>query len=134
MGPEKIRNVGLFGHGGAGKTALAEALLFGAGKTTRVGRVQDGNTVMDFEAEEIDRQISLGLGIASFERNGFKLNLIDTPGYADFVGDARSALRAVDLALFVVSAVDGVEVQTELLWQAAEGEGDRLRGVSETNR
>lgn len=123
MGPEKIRNVGLFGHGGAGKTALAEALLFGAGKTTRVGRVQDGNTVMDFEAEEIDRQISLGLGIASFERNGFKLNLIDTPGYADFVGDARSALRAVDLALFVVSAVDGVEVQTELLWQAAKGEG-----------
>ena len=97
MGPEKIRNVGLVGHGGAGKTAVAEALLFAAGKTTRVGRVEDGNTVMDFEPEEIERQISLGLGIASFEHNGFKINLIDTPGYADFVGDARSALRAADL-------------------------------------
>ena len=88
MGPEKIRNVGLVGHGGAGKTAVVEALLFAAGKTTRVGRVEDGNTVMDYEPEEIDRQISLGLGIASFEHNGFKINLIDTPGYADFVGDA----------------------------------------------
>ena len=123
MGPEKIRNVGLVGHGGAGKTAVAEALLFAAGKTTRVGRVEDGNTVMDYEPEEIDRQISLGLGIASFEHNGFKINLIDTPGYADFVGDARSALRAVDLALFVVSAVDGVEVQTELLWELVGEEG-----------
>ena len=123
MEPEKIRNVALVGHGGAGKTAVAEALLFAAGKTTRVGRVEDGNTVMDFEPEEIERQISLGLGIASFTHNGFKINLVDTPGYADFVGDARSALRVADLALFVVSAVDGVEVQTELLWQLAEQEG-----------
>ena len=123
MEAEKIRNVALVGHGGSGKTALAEALLFTAGKTTRVGRVEDGNTVMDFEPEEIERQISLGLAIASFTHKGFKINLIDSPGYADFIGDARSALRAADLAVFVVSAVDGVEVQTELLWQIAGNEG-----------
>ena len=123
MGPEMIRNVALVGHGGAGKTATAEALLFQAGKTTRVGKVEDGNTVMDFEPEEIDRQISLGLGVASFDQHGYKINVIDSPGYADFVGDARSALRAADLAVFVVSAVDGVEVQTELLWQVAGEEG-----------
>ena len=123
MGPEGIRNVGLFGHGGAGKTALAEALLFDAGRITRVGTVEAGNTVMDFEPEEIERRSSLGLGIASFMLNGVRVNLVDTPGYADFVGDALAALRAVDLAIFVVSAVDGVEVQTELLWEAARHEG-----------
>ena len=123
MGPERIRNVGLFGHGGAGKTAVAEALLFKVGKITRIGTVEAGNTVMDFEPEEIDRQNSLGLGIASFVYKGFRFNLIDTPGYADFVGDALAALRAVDLAIFVVSAVDGVEVQTEILWEAAGKEG-----------
>ena len=123
MGPERIRNVGLFGHGGAGKTAVAEALLFNAGKTTRVGTVEAGNTVMDYEPEEIERQNSLGLGIASFVHDGCRVNLIDSPGYADFVGSALAALRAVDLAVFVVSAVDGVEVQTELLWEAARREG-----------
>lgn len=123
MGPERIRNVGLFGHGGAGKTAVAEALLFNAGEITRIGTVEAGNTVMDYEPEEIDRQNSLGLGIASFEHNGFRVNLIDTPGYADFIGDALAALRAVDMAIFVVSAVDGVEVQTEILWEAARREG-----------
>ena len=123
MGPEKIRNVGLFGHGGSGKTAVAEALLFNAGKITRIGTVEAGNTVMDSEPEEIERENSLGLGIASFSHHGCRINLIDTPGYADFVGEALAALRAVDLAIFVVSAVDGVEVQTELLWEAARAEG-----------
>ena len=123
MASEKIRNVGLFGHGGAGKTAVAEALLHNAGLTTRVGSVEAGNTVMDFEPEEIERGNSLGLAVASFQQNGVRVNLVDTPGYADFVGDAKAALRAVDLAVFVVSAVDGVEVQTELLWEAAEEEG-----------
>ncbi len=123
MIPEKIRNVVLVGHGGSGKTSLAEALLFTAGVTTRVGRVEDGNTVTDFEPEEIERQISLSLALASFTWKGHKVNIIDAPGYAGFLGDARSALRAADLALFVVSGVDGVEVQTEILWDLAAEEG-----------
>ena len=123
MTPEKTRNVGLFGHGGAGKTSVAEALLYYAGQTDRVGNVEAGNTVMDHEPEEIERGTSLSLGIGSFTHNGYLINLIDSPGYADFIADALAALRAVDLALFVVSAVDGVEVQTELLWQAAAAEG-----------
>ena len=123
MRPENIRNVGLFGHGGSGKTSLAEALLFNAGEINRIGSVDAGNTVMDHEPEEIERQGSLGLGVASFDHNGTRVNLIDTPGYADFVGEALAALRAVDLAVFVVSAVDGVEVQTEILWEAARLEG-----------
>lgn len=122
MRPENIRNVGLFGHGGSGKTSLAEALLFNAGEINRIGSVDSGNTVMDHDPEEIERQGSLGLGVASFDHNGTRVNLIDTPGYADFVGEALAALRAVDLAVFVVSAVDGVEVQTEILWEAARQE------------
>ena len=123
MVPERIRNVVMVGHGGSGKTSLAEALLFAAGSTTRVGRVEDGNTVMDHEPEEVERGISLSLGVASFPWKDHKINLLDTPGYADFVGEARAALRAADLALFVVSAVDGVEVQTEILWRVAGEEG-----------
>jgi elongation factor G len=120
--PEKVRNVALVGHGGSGKTTLAEALLFVGGATTRRGTVEQGTTVLDFEPEEIDRGISLGLGAATFNWNDHRINLIDTPGSSDFSGDARAALRAVDLALFVVSGVDGVEVQTEQLWKVAEEE------------
>lgn len=123
MVPEKIRNVALVGHGGSGKTSLAEALLFVAGVTTRQGSVEQGSSVLDFEPEEHDRKISLGLSVATVDWDGHRINLIDTPGYADFSGDARAALRAADLALFVVSGVDGVEVQTEILWRAAEDEG-----------
>ncbi|MGQ0847756.1 MAG: elongation factor G [Actinomycetota bacterium] len=123
MVPEKIRNVALVGHGGSGKTSLAEALLYVSGATTRQGSVDHGTTILDFEPEEHERKISLGLALAPVEWMGHRLNLIDTPGYLDFAGDARAALRAVDLALFVVSGVDGVEVQTEILWRAAEEEG-----------
>ena len=122
MLPEKVRNVALVGHGGSGKTTLAEALLFVGGATTRLGSVEQGTTVLDHEPEEIDRGISLGLAVATFEYNGHRINLIDTPGSTDFSGDARAALRAADLALFVVSGVDGVEVQTEQLWRAAAEE------------
>jgi len=121
--PENIRNVALVGHGGSGKTSLAEALLFVAGQTTRLGRTEDGNTVTDHEPEEIERELSLGLATASFPWGQQRITLIDTPGYADFIGDARSALRAADMAVFVVSGVDGVEVQTEALWQFAGEEG-----------
>ena len=123
MRPQQIRNVALVGHSGSGKTTLAEALLFTADVTTRIGRVEDGNTVTDFEAEEISRGSSVSLAMAPFEWKGFKINLIDTPGYADFLGDVRASLRAADLAIFVVSAVDGVEVQTEAIWKMAEEEG-----------
>lgn len=123
MNPEKIRNVAFVGHGGSGKTSLAEALLYVAGATTRQGSVDLGTSILDYEPEEQERKISLGLGVASIEWRGNKINIIDTPGFADFSGDARAALRAADLAVFVVSAVDGVEVGTETLWRAAEEEG-----------
>jgi elongation factor G len=115
-----IRNVALVGHGGSGKTSLAEALLFVAGAIPRLGRVEDGNTVCDFDPEETRRAISVSMAIAPFEHDGHKINLLDTPGYADFVGDVAAALRAADLAVFVVSAVEGVEVQTDMAWRMAE--------------
>jgi elongation factor G len=116
---DKVRNVALVGHGGAGKTTLVEALLHRAGTINRLGRVEDGSTVSDHDPEEQRRGISLALAVAPFEWKGHKVNLIDTPGYADFLGDVRAALRVVDLAVFVVSAVDGVEVQTEAVWREA---------------
>jgi elongation factor G len=118
-----IRNVALVGHGGAGKTSLAEALLFAAGATTRLGKIEDGTTVCDFDPEEQRRQISVSLALAPFELEGHKVNVLDAPGYADFVGDVGAALQAADLALFVVSAVEGVEVQTEVAWKLAEERG-----------
>ena len=119
----KIRNVALVGHGGAGKTTLTEALLFAAGTVPRMGKIEDGSTVSDFDPEEQRRGISVSLALAPFEFEGHKVNIIDTPGYADFVGDVVAALQAADLALFVVSAVEGVEVQTELAWRLAEQRG-----------
>jgi elongation factor G len=117
-----IRNVALVGHGGAGKTTLAEALLFVAGAIPRVGRIEDGTTVCDFDPEEQRRTISVALALAPVEYDDHKLNVIDTPGYADFLGDVAAALRVADLAIFVVSAVEGVEVQTEAAWRLAEEE------------
>ena len=128
----KIRNVALVGHGGAGKTTLAEALLFATGATTRMGKVEDGTTVADFDPEEQRRGISVSLALAPFEFDGHKVNVIDAPGYADFVGDVSAALQAADLALFVVSAVEGVEVQTEIAWKLAEQRGIP-RGSSSTS-
>jgi elongation factor G len=117
---DKLRNVALVGHGGAGKTSLAEALLYVTGTITRLGRVEDGTTTTDFDPEEARRQISVSLGLAPFEYEGCKITVLDTPGYADFVSDVAAALRAADLVLFVVSAVEGVEVQTEVVWRMAD--------------
>ena len=118
--PEMIRNVALVGHNGSGKTTLAEAMLYRAGALQRLGRVEDGNTVMDYDPEEHARGMSLALSMAPVEWHDHKINLIDTPGYADFIGDVHAALRVVDLAVFVVSAVEGVEVQTDAIWRIAE--------------
>ncbi len=121
--PTKIRNVALVGHGGAGKTSLAEALLFSSGTINRLGRVEDGTTTTDFDPEETKRHISISLALAPFEHQGHKVNLLDTPGYADFLGDVEAALSVADLVVLVVSAVEGVEVQTEVVWQLAADAG-----------
>ena len=115
----QIRNVALVGHGGVGKTTLAEALLADAGVIGRVGRVEDGTTVTDTEPEEIKRHLSVSTALAAFESHGCKLNLLDCPGYADFFAEVQAGLAMADLAVIVVSAVEGVEVQTEIAWEAA---------------
>jgi elongation factor G len=118
--PAKIRNVALVGHGGAGKTTLTEALLFGAGVVGRTGRIEDGTTVSDFEPEEHRHRISVSVSVAPVEWHGHRINILDCPGYADFVGETTAALSVADMAVFVVSAVDGVQVETEAIWRVAE--------------
>jgi elongation factor G len=119
----QIRNVLVAGHGGAGKSTLLEAMAFTAGTVTRMGSVEDGNTISDFEPEEIKKGISVSLSMAPVEWNGVKINVLDAPGYVDFSGDLRMAVRAADAVLIVVSAVDGVEVQTEIAWELAAEAG-----------
>jgi elongation factor G len=115
----KIRNVAFVGHGGVGKTSLVEALLHACGATTRLGKVDDGTTTTDFDPDEIKRKISLNTAAAFCDHKGHRLNLIDTPGYGDFVADARAGLRVAGAAIVVVDAVAGVQVQTEKVWKFA---------------
>jgi elongation factor G len=115
----KIRNVALVAHGSAGKTALTEAMLFTAGATTRLGRVDDGTTTTDFDEDEIRRKISISAALAWCEWKGCKFNLVDTPGFAAFLTDAKNTLRVVDGVVVVVGAPDGVKVQTEKVWSYA---------------
>ncbi|HVL64241.1 MAG TPA: elongation factor G [Actinomycetota bacterium] len=117
---ENIRNIVLVGHGGAGKTSLAEAMLHRSGATTRMGKVTEGNTVTDFDEEEHRRQISVSTALAPVEWDGCKINVLDAPGYADFVGEMRAAMRVADLAVFVVSGIEGIEVQTQEAWRIAD--------------
>lgn len=114
-----IRNVLLVGHHGSGKTTLLEAMLLASGAIQRMGSVSDGTTVADHEPEEIRKGLSVSLAMAPIEWRGTKINVLDAPGDADFVGDLRGAILAVDAVLVVVSAVDGVEVQTEAAWELA---------------
>src|SRR5688572_25005300 len=118
-----IRNVAIVGHGGCGKTQLVSTVLFAAGAVNRIGRVDDGSTVTDFDEEEIARKHTLSSSLAYAEWQKTKINFIDSPGFANFLSDARSALRVVEAAVLVVDAVAGVEVQTEKLWSEAASLG-----------
>jgi elongation factor G len=130
-----IRNVGLFGHGGSGKTSLAEALLFDTHATTRLGKVDEGNTVTDYDPDEIKRQISVSAALAPIEWRDTKINVIDAPGYADFIGDVQSALRVADAAIIVIDASAGVEVGTEQAWSLAAARGiPRLIFINKMDR
>lgn len=116
---DKIRNIGIFAHGGAGKTSLAEAVLYDAGIGNRLGKVDDGTSTSDYDPAEIKRKISINSTILPLEWNEHKINFIDTPGYADFVADVKAAIRVVDSALILLCAVAGVEVNTEMFWEYA---------------
>ncbi|MFQ5848076.1 MAG: elongation factor G [Candidatus Methylomirabilales bacterium] len=119
----QIRNVGIVAHGQEGKTSLTEAILFDTGVLTRLGRVEEGNTTTDFDEDEIKRGITVSAAVAYTEWKGVKFNLIDTPGFSNFLTDTRICLRVADVALILVGAVDGVKVQTEKVWGYAEGYG-----------
>jgi len=118
-----VRNVVLVGHSGSGKTTLVEALLSATGTIQRMGRVEDGTTVSDFDEVEIRQQRSVNLTVAPLTHSGVKVNLLDTPGYADFTGDLRAGLRAADAALFAVSATEGVDGLTRMLWDECAAVG-----------
>jgi elongation factor G len=125
---DRIRNVAVAGHGGTGKTTLVEAMLFAAKAIDRIGRVEDGTTTTDFDPEEARRRITISAAIAPLEWKDHKINLVDAPGYPDFVGEVAGAMRAVEAVLIAVDAVAGVEVQTEKAWTLAAREG-RSRAV-----
>lgn len=118
--PDKIRNIALVGHSGSGKTSLAEALLFAAGVTTRLGKIEDGTTVSDWDPDEQKRGFSLNLSILPLEWAGHKFNVLDTPGYMDFMGEVKCGLRAAELALITMDAASGVQVGTEFAWRFAD--------------
>jgi len=132
---EQLRNVVLLGHGSAGKTSLAEAMLFNSGAINRIGEVEEGTTVADYDQEEIRRHISLNLTLVPVEWRNNKINVLDTPGYTDFVGEVKSGIRVADLAVVVVDAVSGVEVGTELVWNYADERNlPRMVVINKLNR
>jgi len=123
LNPSDLRNVALLSHSGAGKTLLCEALLFNLKATTRMGRVEDGNTVSDYEAEEIKRRGSIQTTLIACSGDGYKVNLLDTPGYDDFIGEVVAALRVVESSVILVTAQSGVDVGTERSWSLCNGQG-----------
>ena len=133
--PENIRNVVLLSHSGAGKTSLAEAMLYNAGAITRLGKVDQGNTTSDYDPDEVKRKISLYLSLLPCEWQGMKINIVDVPGYPDFVGEVKAGIRVADAAIFVVCAASGIEVGTELTWSYAdEKKLPRLIYINKINR
>lgn len=131
----KLRNLGIVAHGGAGKTSLTEAMLFAAGMTDRLGRVDDGTSTMDFEPEEIKRKISISSSLDHCEWNGHSLHIVDTPGYGNFIADTRACMRALGGCVVILSAISGVKVQTEEVWEwANEFELPRIAFVNKMDR
>lgn len=131
----KIRNLGIVAHGGAGKTSLSEAILFTAGMIDRLGRVDDGTSTMDYEPEEIKRKISITSSLDHCEWKDHSIHLVDTPGYGDFIADTRACMRALDCAVVILSAISGVKVQTEEVWNwANEFEIPRIAFVNKMDR
>lgn len=118
--PQRVRNLVLVGHAGSGKTTLAEAMLFACGAIARMGSVPEGNTTADFDEAEVQRKFSIFTSMLHAERGGYKLNLLDTPGYPDFLGEQLGALRVADTALLVINAVEGLEVGAENVWRELE--------------
>jgi len=130
-----IRNIALIAHSGAGKTSLAEAMLFSSGMTDRIGNVQDGTTVTDFEPEEIDRKITITSSLAFCNWNKYRINIIDTPGFINFIEDTKGCLRVVDGAVILVSAISGVKAETERVWKyACEYEVPRIVFVNKMDK
>ena len=117
---KNIRNIALLGHGGSGKTTLAEAMLYITGETDRLGNVGAGNTVCDYDPEESARHISISASLAPMMWKDVKINVIDTPGYLDFSGEVLQAMRVADSAVIVVDGKAGIEVGTELAWDYAD--------------
>jgi len=117
---DKIRNVVLLGHSGAGKTSLVESMAYLSGITTRMGKVDDGNTLSDYGKEEQKRKISISTTVIPIEWEGVKINILDTPGYFDFIGEVEEAISAADAAIIVVSGKAGVEAGTERAWELCE--------------
>ena len=120
MKSSDLRNVVLLGHGGVGKTSAAEAMLYNAGAADRLGRINEGNTILDYDQEEIRRQASVSLAIAPFDWKNSTVNIIDTPGYFDFVGEVEEAVSVADAAIIVVNCKAGIEVGTEKAWELCE--------------
>jgi len=134
-GPKEIRNLVLLGHGGSGKTTMTSALLFAAKAVSRFGRVDDGTAFTDYEEDEIERKLSISTGLAFLEWNKTKVNLLDTPGYGNFIAEGRGAVRVADTAVIVVSAVGGVKVMTSKGWEYAEEFGvPRLLVINKMDR
>ena len=131
---QNIRNICLLGHGGSGKTSLAESMMYQTGAIDRLGKIADGNTVCDYDPEEVRRQFSISTAVVPVEYKGCKINVLDTPGYFDFAGEVIEALRVADAAVIVCSAKSGMSVGAEKAWKYCEARKmPRILYISKTD-